>query len=87
MTKLSYRDVLDRIFTDKELVEYLTQFLDMHKNYGAFRLSKNLPSHVVVNLIDRVKELEESILDYYPEVGRKKEEADTFEQENPETAE
>jgi hypothetical protein len=85
--KISYRDCLSRCFDDPELIEYLTEFLDMHKNFGAFRLSRNLPSHVIVSLIDRVKALEESILSYYPEAGRKHVEEDTFEKENGPEAE
>ena len=84
MPTISYRDVLSRTFDDKELVEFLVEFLGRYKEYGAFRLP-NLPSHVLVSLIDRIKALEEGMLLYTQVHGERREAAneDTFEQENP----
>jgi hypothetical protein len=84
MPTISYRDVLSRTFDDKELVEFLVEFLGRYKEFGAFRLPA-LPSHVTVTLIDRIKHLEEQQLGYYAIHGNPIPAAnqDTFEEENP----
>ena len=65
MTTLSYRDVLNEVFEDKDLVEYLCEFIQAYKEFGAFRISRNLPSNVIVTLVDRVKHLSEQQIEFY----------------------
>lgn len=64
MTTISYRDALSDIITDAEELEFLLEYVDMHKNWGAFRTPK-LPSHTLVTLIDAVKRLKEQQIGFY----------------------
>lgn len=79
---LSYRDVLNQTFDDKELVEFLVGFIDDYKSYGAWRM-KPLPSHVTVCMIDKIKTLLEQQLAFYPAKGTAAANDDDFEAQNP----
>jgi hypothetical protein len=62
--KISYRDALSDIITDPEELEVMLEWIDAHKNWGAFRMPK-FPSHTLVTLIDAIKRMKEQQLAYY----------------------
>ena len=83
---ISYRDALSDVVTDQEELEFLLEFLDAYKNYGAFRIPKNLPSHLLINLIEKVKSLKEQQISFYMNRGlpaTAANDSDAFEAENP----
>ncbi len=84
MPTISYRDALSDVIADPEELEVILDYLQMAKDFGAFR-GPRLPSHTLVTLIEKIKSLKEQMLGYYPTkpAGRVDAEADTFEVENP----
>lgn len=61
---ISYRDALTDIITDPEELEFILEFIEAHKNWGAFRMPK-MASHTMVTLVDAIKRLKEQQIEYY----------------------
>lgn len=57
---LSYRQVAELLFDDKDVVDALVDVVEQHKNWGAFRT--RTPSFVLVSILDSYKALAEQQL-------------------------
>ena len=57
---LSYDHVIRLAITDDDMIAHLNEVVMNHKNWGQFKVQ--LPSYIVVALIDRLKSLAEEAL-------------------------
>jgi hypothetical protein len=58
---ISYKQAIELAIEDTDMVLYLEEIIMGHKNWGSFAVRK-VPSYVVVNLVERIKQLAEQQL-------------------------
>jgi hypothetical protein len=65
MRTISYKQAINLAIEDEDMVLYLEEIVQNHKNWGQFNVK--LPSWVLVNIVDLVKAMaEESLGDRIP---------------------
>lgn len=57
---ISYKQAISLAIENDDMMLYLDEIVMNHKNWGSFNVK--LPSYVVVNLVERIKQLAEETL-------------------------
>lgn len=58
---ISYKQAIELAIENTDMVLYLEEMIMNHKNWGSFSVRK-VPSYVIVNLVERIKQLAEQQL-------------------------
>jgi hypothetical protein len=58
---ISYKQAIELAVENTDMVLYLEEMIMNHKNWGSFSVRK-VPSYVIVNLVERIKQLAEQQL-------------------------